>query len=40
LADGGTDPGVTLVDIDLAEVAKARQRIPAIRHDRPYGGPI
>jgi predicted amidohydrolase len=40
LADGGTDPGVTLVDIDLAEVTKARQRIPAIRHDRPYGGPI
>ncbi len=40
LADGGTNPGVTLVDIDLAEVAKARQRIPAIRHDRPYQGPL
>ncbi len=36
LADAGTDPGVTLVDLDLAEVDGARQRIPTLSHDRPY----
>jgi len=39
LADGGTEPGVTLVDLDLAEVAHARQRIPALTHDRDFAGP-
>jgi predicted amidohydrolase len=39
LADGGTEPGVTLVDIDLGDVASARRRIPALTHDRPYSGP-
>lgn len=39
LADGGTDPGVTLADIDLAEVAKARARIPSLTHDREFDGP-
>ena len=38
LADGGTQPGVTLVDIDLAEVARARARIPSLNHDRAYKG--
>jgi deaminated glutathione amidase len=36
LADGGTDPGVTFVDLDLAEVAKARARIPSLSHDRDF----
>lgn len=39
LADGGTEPGVTLVDIDLGDVSSARRRIPALTHDRPYSGP-
>jgi len=39
LADGGTDPGVTLVDLDLDAVAQARARVPAITHDRPFDGP-
>ncbi|WP_113911705.1 carbon-nitrogen hydrolase family protein [Roseovarius dicentrarchi] len=39
LADGGTDPGVSYVDLDMAEVAQARRRIPALMHDAPYGGP-
>ncbi|MCB1367645.1 MAG: carbon-nitrogen hydrolase family protein [Rhodobacteraceae bacterium] len=39
IADGGTEPGVTLVDLDLAEVSKARKRIPSLSHDRPYRGP-
>lgn len=36
LADGGTAPGITYVEIDTAEAAEARSRIPALRHDRPY----
>jgi predicted amidohydrolase len=39
LADGGTDPGVTLVDIDLTEVAKARGRVPSLQHDRGFDAP-
>ncbi len=39
LADGGTAPGVIYVDLDMAEAAQARQRIPALMHDPGYGGP-
>ncbi|MDG1117940.1 MAG: carbon-nitrogen hydrolase family protein [Flavimaricola sp.] len=39
LADGGTDPGITIVDLDLVEVSKARGRIAALTHDRPFKGP-
>ena len=39
LADGGTEPGVTFVDIDLAEVDRARARIPSLTHDRRITGP-
>ncbi len=39
LADAGTAPGVTLVDIDRTEVAKARGRVASLRHDRVYDGP-
>ena len=39
LAEAGTDPCVTMVDIDLAEVARARGRIPSLGHDRVYAGP-
>ena len=39
LADGGTEPGVTVVDLDLGEVDAARARIPALLHDRPIEGP-
>jgi deaminated glutathione amidase len=39
LADGGDAPGVMLADIDLAEVAKARHRIPSLQHDRPFDAP-
>jgi predicted amidohydrolase len=39
LADGGTDPGVTLVDLDLGAVAKARHRVPSLSHDRGFDGP-
>ena len=39
LADGGREPGVTLVDFDLAAVEDARARIPALRHERDFLGP-
>lgn len=39
LADGGTEPGVTLVDIDLTQVADARRRVPSLQHDRDFEGP-
>jgi predicted amidohydrolase len=42
LADGGTGPGVIVAELDLARVAEARRRIPALRHDRtvpPLGEP-
>jgi predicted amidohydrolase len=39
LADGGTEPGVTLVDLDLARVAEARRRVPSLAHDRGFDGP-
>ena len=39
LADGGTEPGVTLVDLDLTQVADARGRVPSLQHDRGFEGP-
>lgn len=39
LADAGTEPGLTLVDLDLARVAEARHRVPSLTHDRGFDGP-
>ncbi|AWB50084.1 amidohydrolase [Gemmobacter aquarius] len=39
LADAGTEPGVTFADIDLAEVARARARVPSLSHDRAFDLP-
>lgn len=39
LADGGETPGIVIIDLDRQEVAKARQRISALTHDREYEGP-
>ena len=39
LADAGTEPGVTLIDLDLSAVASARARIPSLTHDRGFAGP-
>ena len=36
LAEGGTEPGVVMAEIDLAEVAKARARIPSLQHGRRF----
>jgi predicted amidohydrolase len=35
LLDMGTDPGIALLDLDLAQVAITRARIPNLRHARP-----
>ncbi len=39
LSDAGTEPGVSFAEIDLARVAEARARIPALTHDREVTGP-
>jgi len=39
IADGGTEPGIITVDLALSEVAKARRRVPSLRHDRDFDGP-
>ncbi len=36
IAEAGTDPQVLVADIDLCEVGRARRRIPALIHDRPF----
>jgi predicted amidohydrolase len=39
LADAGTDPGVTVVDLTIGDVAQARARVPALTHDRRFVPP-
>jgi predicted amidohydrolase len=36
LAEGGTEPGVVLAEVDPAEVAVARARIPSLQHGRRF----
>jgi predicted amidohydrolase len=36
LAEGGVEPAVVLADIDLAEIAAARARIPSLQHGRRF----
>ncbi|WP_133485302.1 carbon-nitrogen hydrolase family protein [Aliiroseovarius marinus] len=39
LADAGVAPGITMVDLDLADVGRSRQRVPSLTHDREFKGP-
>ena len=39
LSDAGTKVGVTFVDIDRDQVARARARVPSLTHDRPFKAP-
>ncbi|MGR3748834.1 MULTISPECIES: carbon-nitrogen hydrolase family protein [unclassified Paracoccus (in: a-proteobacteria)] len=39
LADGGVTQGLTMVELDLGAVDRARSRIPSLTHDRPFDGP-
>jgi predicted amidohydrolase len=36
VAEGGTEPGVVFAEIDPAEVAKARSRVPSLQHGRRF----
>jgi deaminated glutathione amidase len=36
LAEGGIEPGVFIAEIDPAEVATARGRVPSLRHGRRF----
>ena len=40
MCDGGTQPGISLVSLDLSLVGKVRSRIPALTHDRTFTGPL
>ncbi len=39
LLDAGTSPGISVIDIDLTAVSKARSRVPAISSGRSFEGP-
>lgn len=39
LADGGTEPGITFVDLDLDQVSRVRRRLPSLTHDRAFAAP-
>lgn len=39
LAEAGTEPGVILAEIDAAESARARGRIPSLANERSFDGP-
>jgi predicted amidohydrolase len=39
IAESGVEPGILVADIDLEENDKARKRIPALKHDRPFAAP-
>ena len=36
IAEGGTEPGVVIAEIDPAEAAAARAKIPSLRHGRRF----
>ncbi|TCT04319.1 carbon-nitrogen hydrolase family protein [Aquabacter spiritensis] len=36
IAEGGTDPGIVLAELDMGEVETARRRIPSLRHGRRF----
>ena len=40
LADGGTEVGFIMAECDMAEVARVRGILPALRHDRRYSAPV
>lgn len=39
LLDAGTEPGVYMVDVDLAEIDEARRKVPSLTHTRHFEGP-
>ena len=39
LADGGTEPGIIIAEIDPAKVDDAHGRVPSLQHDRDFAPP-
>ncbi len=39
VCDAGTEPGLSLVDLDLSRIAEVRARLPVIAHRRPFSLP-
>ncbi|MCT4555041.1 MAG: carbon-nitrogen hydrolase family protein [Pelagimonas sp.] len=39
LLDAGTETGISIVDLDMSQVAAARRKLPALTHDRSFEGP-
>lgn len=39
LMDAGQDPGVYMVDLDMEQVSRARQKVPSLENARPFDGP-
>lgn len=39
LADAGTEPGITVIDLPLDHVDESRRRVPSLSHDRPFEAP-
>lgn len=39
LMDAGEDPGVYIVDLDMEQVSRARQKVPSLENARPFDGP-
>jgi predicted amidohydrolase len=40
LADGGEEPGFIMAEIDIAQVANARRKVPSLSHDRAFAEPV
>ena len=40
LADAGGGVGVVFAEVEPGEVARAREMVPSLRHDREYGPPV
>lgn len=40
LSDGGEEVGVSMAEVDLAEVEAARGKVPSLTHDRELGEPV
>jgi len=40
IMDAGTDAGVYMFDLDLAQTDAARAKIPSMTHKRPFDGPV
>jgi predicted amidohydrolase len=36
IAEGGSEPGVIIAEVDLAEIATARSRVPSLQHGRRF----